>query len=207
MQHWQNPHSSQSAESEKNVLLTLECSSIVDGYLALAALTRKADVRILEASTVGGSRFWILAQGARSALEKGLALLQAQKEVSLPDRGLVSSELIESSKDNLLSLLFSLQQNELDESLVVVQTSSPTMLLRLAANALETGGLKGIELKVFKSSACGGFGTFTGTTEQCRQAVQSLEALMRQKNVKVEFAVIEKPEKSFRQFFNLSGTN
>lgn len=196
------------ANSDKNKLslmplLSLEMKSIGSGYRALNELTRKSQVRILDASPLA-SGFLILATGSVQDLKETIS------NVLLPDQGLSSEniidhELIEQFSKANLDALYSLAQIGLDESLAIVEFSTVTDLLRAAHLLTSTHSLLPIELKIFRSAQGGGYGFFTGKSDKVKVGVAEIQKMISGKKMEGRVEEIHQPSEIFRSYFNLSG--
>jgi hypothetical protein len=185
-------------------LLVLEVSSIALGYAALAVLAAHADVRILDASPSGLGRFIILAQGELEILRDQLQ--KTRGKIDGTDAELViDHELIEGADPEVLKALFSLAQNELEESLLVIETDTVAGLLSVSQILTQIHGLKPIDIKIQRGGNGGGYGFFTSSTAKVAPAAEDARTHLKSAMRKGHVETIENPVAGFRRFFNLSG--
>lgn len=184
-------------------LLSLEMKWISSGYRALNELTRKSQVRILDASPLA-SGFLILATGSVQDLKETIANV-LRPELGLSQETIVDHELIEQFSKANVDALYSLAQIGLDESLAVVEFSTVTGLLRAAHLLTSDHSLLPIELKIFRSAQGGGYGFFTGKSDKVKVGVAALQKMISGKNMEGRVEEIRQPSEIFRSYFNLSG--
>lgn len=184
-------------------LASFEIGSVVLGYRALDALTRKNGVRVLEASVAGGGRFLIIAQGEETTLRLAMSEMRESAD-GVGSQAVVDFELITDVHRSVPEALYALAQEPLEEALIVVECETVSGLLASAQALVHSHKMKAIELKVHRSSR-GGYGFFTGRQAECAAAVVDVEGRLRVAMRKGAIAAIEKPAPAFREFFNFSG--
>lgn len=185
-------------------ILSLDLASrtpIAFGYRALELLTRRDDVRILEASPAGGGTFLILAAGEERTLQELMIEFRRTLDGASPD--LVNDhELLGGASTLLLEALYSLTGEALDESLVVIECQTISALLSISNLLIEAHALKPIEIKVHRGPNSGGYAFFTGSSAACGPAAEDARTHLRASLRVGAVEVIEAPSAEFRRHFN-----
>ena len=183
-------------------LFCVEIASLAHGYRVLNSLTASPGLRILDASPAG-QRFLIIALGPadeiRSAAQNARSLFEGDAGVSL------DSEVVDGFDPQMLEALFSLPQQPLEESLIIVESATVSGLVASAQQLCGPHGLKPIELKIHRASDGRGYGFFTGPKEKCIPAALDVETRLKSADRHGRVELIEEPNAGFRTFFNLSG--
>ena len=183
---------------------SIEVKSVATGYRALDMLTKAGVKYILEAAPVGGGVFMILVEGGESDLRSSIQTLRS----SLENGGLISivdSEVIEGAASEVLASAYSLAQQKLQESLVVVECQTISGLLSSLREMEMDHGLCLIETKIYRSGQAGGYGFATGPSLACASAVVDIRARLQNSMQQGTLEVIDQPVANFRSYFNLSG--
>jgi microcompartment protein CcmL/EutN len=182
----------------------IEVKSVPTGYRALDLLTKTGVTQILEAAPVGGGVFMILVEGGEADLRSSIQTLRSSLEAG----GLISivdSEVIEGAASDVLVSAYSLAQQKLQESLVVIECQTISGLLS-SQRALEIDhGLCLIETKIYRSGQAGGYGFATGPSLACASAVVDIRTRLQNSMRQGNLDVIDQPVADFRNYFNLSG--
>lgn len=186
-------------------LLVLEIDSIAYGYRALQIATLKNPVRVLDASPFGG-RFLILIQGKFADLE--LAMEDVHRDmVNEKKEMLIEGVVIEFFEPTVRDALFALAQDQLSESLIVLECETVSDCLSLAQNLVKTYKLIPIEIRIQRSSSAKSYGFFTGSNAVCDQAARGMRVkiLETQKSKVCHIELIDNPTREVRRFFQLAG--
>jgi microcompartment protein CcmL/EutN len=204
--------------SDKSLFI-LETKTIVSGYRALDVATRQQGVRVLEASPCGGGKFLLIAKGSAQVLAScRLAILTDL----MPSGEVVDSEIVSLASEEIEKAFYSLQQQPLEESLLVIESNTLAGLLYFADEFVGRLGLMPIEIKVQRSSIGSAYGFFTGSSDQCRAATAVTmvvptagttdtglsaagQVVVGSVARTITSIVINQPAESFRSFFNISG--
>jgi hypothetical protein len=181
-----------------------EVSNLTLGYKVLDAITRENHLRILEASAVSSQAFLILIEASAEKLK--MVDHRIAEVVSVYGKeGLRDCEILPKVSQHLLPAYYSLLQQKLEESLLVLETETISGALFLANHLLEKDRLKIIELKVMRGSQGKCLAFFTGSREACDAGDQDIAALLKRTVRAGTVEVIHDPKPAFREFFNLSG--
>ncbi len=181
-------------------LACLEIRSIARGYQILNLLSENSQLEILEASAVDAQRFLILVEGEQARLAKAVdeVTRRAQHQV-------LDFEFLPVPPPALKQAIYSLQQVELKEALLVVETDTASRILSCAQLLLNEHNLTLVEIKVGRGLRGQGLGFFTGKNTDALNGKAAVEALLKGMNRGGAAEVISEPTAKFKSYFNLSG--
>lgn len=190
-------------------VIVVETKSVCTGYELLQSMTNNFRLRILEASSVG-SGFLIMAQGETTDLEK--VENRIDEILSSGTQARKSSQpictLIPGFDNNVREALFGLSQEQMKESLVVVEGESIGSTLRLAQRLVKDFLLTAIEIRIQRNSTGGCYGFFTGLKNNCAMAMADLvkdTPSSSRLNDTNQIILIENPTNEVRRYFHLNG--
>lgn len=168
-------------------LLVLEAPSITAGFRFLNSL---ANVKLVDAEPIGGAKFLILAQGPAATLKAAAASAKGS-----------DFEIIEAVSQDVLDAVYSLAPNKLDESLLILESTSATALIAIAQILVKHHELRAVEIKIRKTGAGGGYAYFTGAREKCETAAIAGRAWLTTKMRDGSIEVLDQPTDLTRSLF------
>lgn len=190
--------------SADTALASFEIDSITLGYRALSLATADLKIRVLEAAAVREARFLLLIEGPVDTVINASGDIRRLCE-TFADDSLADFEIIENPHPRLLPALYSLEQTDMAESLIVMETDSVSGLLSVS-QALLVRGLEAIELKGGRGAFGGGVGFFTGPAMITAPAAEDARTRLKQAVRSGRVEVIDDASPTFREFFNISGS-
>ncbi|MES2962629.1 MAG: hypothetical protein V4760_01985 [Bdellovibrionota bacterium] len=185
-------------KSFDSTLLVFEAASTTTGFVAHEEIASVAGVRILDASQTGDGRFVILASGPAESLETGVDAIHAKLD---PDSAIVDQEILEKIAPVVLESAFSLLQQRLEESLVVVETETVSGCFAVVHALVTHHGLKPIELRIRRSSQ-GAHAYLTGSATACGPAAEEARTLLKVAMRKGSVEWFEKPSAALKSRFD-----
>lgn len=184
-------------------LLAIDIASVAFGYQALNTICQEPSTRVIEASVVGNGRFFILAQNERLKLEHSFQQVRAKLDGVQADQ-ILDHDVID-LPESVLNAMYSLAQTSLSEALLVVECQSASGLIAVSNKLIHSHHLQPIEIKIHRGMGLGGFGFFTGSSQNCAPAAEDVRTQLRHDMRDGRVEVIDSPEPTFRRFFNLNG--
>ena len=153
---------------------------------------------------MGPNHFVLLAQGNQDELGNALERIRHDLDGALAIE-VIDQLLIPRPHAQLLPGIFSLVEQSMLESLVVVETQSASGLLAAAQLLMDGHGLKAIEIKLSRLGF--GLGFFTGEHDAALAAAEDARTHMRDSVRTGRIEVVSQPPSKFREFFNLDGVS
>jgi hypothetical protein len=181
-------------------LACLEIRSIARGYQVLNLLSENSGLEILEASPVDAQRFLILVEGEQAKLAKAVDEVTRRAQSHFLDY-----EFLPSPQPALKQAIYSLQQVEIGDSLLVVETDTASRILSCAQLLMNENNLQLVEIKVGRGLRGQGLGFFTGKNSDALNGKAAVEALLKGMNRNGIAEVISEPTAKFKSYFNLAG--
>ncbi len=188
----------------QTALGSFEIENLALGYQIFAKITQTLPLEVLEATIISAKRYLILVNGSLADLKLAYEKIQDSVDGFGP-AAVLDHEIIECPHTDLLPAYYSLAQEEMQESLIVIQTDSVSSLLSVGDFLLRSHSLKIIEMKILKGSGDAAIGFFTGSQSECLVAGEEVRSKLKSTMRAGRVEVIEEASESFRRYFNLSG--
>ena len=177
-----------------------EISSLAKGYALMDLILKKAPVKILEGTYMTPGKFFILFNGDEASVGESFEIVRATAKTSILD-----SVEIPNVEPTVLPGLYGMLQNQIDQSLAVVETSSMCSGLLAADRSVKNANVKLIEIR--SSRGIGGKCLYfvTGRLEEVQASVEAAEFALKDRGTLLHTEVIANPHDDFLQHFNLTG--
>lgn len=151
-------------------LAAIELSTLARGVVTLDAMAKRAKTTIVAARSTSPGRYFIVLSGSEAEVEEAL---DAGANAAREDR--VDAVLLHDPAEGLIDALAQRLRPNLEESLLVVETTTICSVLRAADRALKEAEVRPIEMRLGAGLSGKGVLTLTGSLPMIQAAQQAAE--------------------------------